>query len=99
MLGITNVSSFRASVASMLIKMGFDIAVVYSKEENQYKINTRANKAICIKNGLNLGKIMEEISDHFNGSGGGHDGAAALNINIESDFTITEIIEAIKKYL
>lgn len=99
LIGITNVSSFGASVATMLIKLGFDIAIVISKEINQYRINTRAKKGFCIKSGLHLGKILEEISGLYEGSGGGHDGAASLMIDKEIDFIITQIIERIKQYL
>lgn len=99
LIGVTEVSSYGASVASMLLKLGFDIAIVYSKELNQYKVNTRANNLVCIKTGLNLARILEEISGQYNGSGGGHDGAAALDISIESGFSINQIIERIKEYL
>ena len=99
LIGITNVSSFGASVASMLIKTGFDIAIVFSKDKNQYRITARAKKSICLKTGLNLGRILEEISEQYNGSGGGHDGAAALTISIGSDFNMTQIIQRIKHYL
>lgn len=99
LIGITNVSSFGASVATMLLKLGFDIAIVLSKEANQYRINTRAKKGVCIKTGLHLGKILEEISEQYEGSGGGHDGAASLMINKETDYIITQIIERIKQYL
>jgi nanoRNase/pAp phosphatase (c-di-AMP/oligoRNAs hydrolase) len=27
-----------------------------------------------------MGKIMEEVSEHYNGTGGGHDGAAGLDV-------------------
>lgn len=99
LIGITNVSSFGASVATMLIKLGFDIAIVLSKEVNQYRINTRAKKGVCIKTGLHLGKILEEISEQHEGSGGGHDGAASLTIDKETAFIISQIIEKIKQYL
>ncbi|UCD01319.1 MAG: DHH family phosphoesterase [Promethearchaeota archaeon] len=99
LIGITNTSSFGASVATMLIKLGFDIAIVLSKELNQYRINTRAKKVVCLKRGLHLGKILEEISEQYEGSGGGHDGAASLITNKETDFIITKIIEKIKKCL
>jgi len=99
LIGITKVSSFGAGVASMLTKMGFDIGITISKEPNQYIINTRAKKTVCIKTGLNLGKILEEISEKYEGSGGGHDGAASLTINIEPDIILQEIIEQVKQYL
>ncbi|GAG99775.1 unnamed protein product [marine sediment metagenome] len=62
----------------MLIKTGFDISIIYSKEKDKNMINSRAKKSICMKTGLHLGKIFEEISEYSEGSGGGHDGAAAL---------------------
>lgn len=99
LIGITNVSSFGASVASMLIKMGFDIGIVISKEQNITRFNTRAKKTVCIKTGLNLGKILEEMSEEYKGSGGGHDGAASLTINIESDRIVLEIIDKIKQFI
>ena len=79
--------------------MGFDIGITISKEPNQYIINTRAKKTVCIKTGLNLGKILREISEKYEGSGGGHDGAASLTINIEPDIILQEIIEQVKQYL
>ena len=97
LIGITNVSSYGAGVASMLIKLGFDVGIVISKEVNQFRINTRAKKVVCIQTGLNLGKILEEISKQYNGSGGGHDGAASLTLNKESDIIITQIVEKIKQ--
>lgn len=99
LIGITKISSFGASIATKLINLGFDVAIVLSKEENQYRINARAKKVVCINTGLHLGKILEEISKKYEGNGGGHDGAASLTYTIESDTIITQIIEKIKHYL
>ncbi len=99
LIGITNVSSFGSSVATMLIKLGFDIAIVLSKEGNHYRINTRAKKGFCLKTGLHLGKILAEISELYEGNGGGHDGAASITSDKESNLIITQIIEKIKQYL
>ncbi len=99
LIGITNVSSFGASVASMLIKMGFDIGIVISKEQNLNRFNTRAKKTVCIKTGLNLGKILEEISEKYKGSGGGHDGAASLTTSMEPERIALEIINRIKQFI
>ena len=98
LIGITNVSSFGSSVASMLLKIGFDVGIVISKEANKSRINTRAKKGVCIKTGLNLGKLLVEISKNYKGSGGGHDGAASLTIDMEPDLIITDIIKKIRQY-
>lgn len=98
LIGITNVSSYGASVANKLINLGFDVAIVLSKEENQNRINTRAQKLVCMNTGLHLGKILEEISKEYKGNGGGHDGAATLTSTIESNTIITQILEKIRQY-
>ena len=99
LIGITNVSSYGASVASMLIRNGFDITFAYSKEKNVYKINTRAKNTVCLKTGLHLGKILEEISYEHKGNGGGHNGAASLTCHAESSDIINKILEKVKQYL
>ncbi|NVM38513.1 MAG: hypothetical protein HWN81_23175, partial [Candidatus Lokiarchaeota archaeon] len=99
LIGITSVSSFGSNIASMLIQIGCDVSIVISKEKNQSRINTRARKRVCEETGLNLAKILVQISEQYEGSGGGHDGAASLTINMESDIIINELIENIKEYL
>ncbi len=99
LVGVTNVSSYGASIASMLIKTGFDISIVYSNEKKVFKINARAKKEICLKTGLHLGKVLEEISEKYNGNGGGHDGAASLTCHAESRIIVKNILEKVKQYL
>lgn len=99
LIGISNVSSFGAKVASTLIKIGFDISIIHSIEKEQNIINGRAKKSICLKTGLHIGKIFEEISENVGGSGGGHDGAAGLSFDMELDVVLKKIIEKIKQVL
>jgi nanoRNase/pAp phosphatase (c-di-AMP/oligoRNAs hydrolase) len=97
LLGITHVSSFGASVASMLINIGFDISIVYSHEKNNnYKVTARAKKSVCRNTGLHLGEIFSEMQD---GSGGGHDGAASFNGEINITKFLKLLNEKIKKSL
>ena len=96
LIGISHVSSFSAPVASTLIKVGFDVGIVYSKEKSKYRISARAKKNICLKTGLHLGKILNEIK---NADGGGHDGAATLNGENDLERNLNEIIDNIKRTL
>lgn len=99
LIGVSKVSSFGASVASMLIKNGFDVGVVYSEEKNRKNINSRAKKSVCLNTGLHLGKILEELTQYADGSGGGHDGAASITFNAELKQVLSEFIEKIKHFL
>ena len=80
----------------MLISVGFDIGIVISERNDETIISTRAKKEICLKTGLHLGKILSEIGE---GSAGGHDGAASLNCNLDSEKALKKVIEKIKKVL
>jgi len=96
LIGISRVSSFSASAASLLTKVGFDIGIVVSANKSDYRITTRAKKQVCLKTGLHLGKIVSEIN---NVNGGGHDGAASLNGKNDVEKSLNQLIDIIKETL
>jgi len=99
LIGMTYVSSFEASVASLLINIGLDVSIVYSEKKRTFRISMRAKKSVCLKTGLHLGKILEEVAKEYEGSGGGHDGAASLNGENDLKKVLNKIIEKIKQIL
>ncbi|MFX0075293.1 MAG: hypothetical protein ACFE96_07620, partial [Candidatus Hermodarchaeota archaeon] len=96
LVGVTHLSSFSASAASILLKVGFDIGIVLSEDKTGFRITTRAKSQVCLKTGLHLGKIASEIN---NVSGGGHDGAATLNGKIEPTKSLNQLIDKIRETL
>lgn len=99
LIGMTHVGSFEAGVATLLINIGFDVGIVYSKKKPTFRISTRAKKNVCQKTGLHLGKILKEIAEECEGSGGGHDGAASINGENDLNKVLNKIIEKIKQIL
>ncbi|MBY9003125.1 MAG: DHH family phosphoesterase [Candidatus Lokiarchaeota archaeon] len=96
LIGITQVSNFRASVASTLLNVGFDVSIVYSRDKTGIKITTRAKNDVCQKSRLHLGKILNGLHQ---GTGGGHNGAASVHIKDETDVILDELINEIKQTL
>jgi len=96
LIGISHLSSFSASAASILTNVGFDIGIVVSEDKSDYRISTRAKKQVCLKTGLHLGKIISEIN---NVNGGGHDGAATLNGKNDVEESLNQLIDKIKETL
>jgi nanoRNase/pAp phosphatase (c-di-AMP/oligoRNAs hydrolase) len=96
LVGITHLSSFSASAASILTKVGFDIGIAVTEDKNGFRITTRAKSQVCLKTGLHLGKIASEIN---NVSGGGHDGAATLNGKNDLTESLDQLIDKIKETL
>ncbi len=99
LIGISNVSSFEASVANLMTKIGLDIAIVFSEKDMEYRVSTRAKKKLCMLTGLHLGKILEQIAKDCEANGGGHDGAAGINIKKEYGDLREIIINRIIHYL
>jgi nanoRNase/pAp phosphatase (c-di-AMP/oligoRNAs hydrolase) len=94
----SQVSSFSGSAASNLISIGADVAFVASKDDEVVKVSARARKC-AINAGVNLARLMEEISVKFNGTGGGHEGAAGMDVYGEVDSILASCIEYVKKPL
>ncbi|MHA1105479.1 MAG: DHH family phosphoesterase [Promethearchaeota archaeon] len=96
LIGITQVSNFKAKVASTLLSVGFDVSIVFSRDKTGIKITTRAKNDVCQKSRLHLGKILNNLHQ---GSGGGHNGAASIHINDGADVILDELIREIKQTL
>ncbi len=94
----SQVSSFSGSAASNLISIGADVAFVAAKDDGMVKVSARARKC-AINAGVNLARLMEEISVKFNGTGGGHEGAAGMDVYGETEAILACCTEYTKKSL
>jgi|GEM_PF-211599 len=96
----TYINSYGGAAASMLTNIGADISLVGHKKENDLvRVNVRAKKEV-VQKGLNLGKVMEKIGEKYDGTGGGHAGAAGVDsrtctVNELMDECINEIYEVV----
>ncbi|HWQ50122.1 MAG TPA: bifunctional oligoribonuclease/PAP phosphatase NrnA [Methanosarcina sp.] len=79
LIASSHVSSFGGSASSMLINIGADIAFVGTAKGESVRISARA-KRDAVSAGVNLGQLMEDISNEYNGTGGGHSGAAGIDV-------------------
>lgn len=75
----SELGSFEGDAANMLVRTGADIAFVGSDDKGEFRLSGRARQEIVKETGLHLGELMEEIGKQFNGSGGGHAGAASAS--------------------
>ncbi len=90
----SNVSSFVGSAASSLISLGADVAFVAANVDGMVKVSARARRC-AIHSGVNLARLMEEISIKYGGTGGGHEGAAGMDVVGDS----TEILASCTDYV
>ncbi len=77
-LATSFVSSYESSAARALLGAGADVAFVVAVKEDELRGSARA------RNGLveifDMQKILEKLGKEFHGRGGGHSGAAGINI-------------------
>lgn len=78
-IAISTISSFGGTAAGMLTHIGADVSFVGAEKEGVIRISGRARRT-AIDDGVNLGQIMQEVSKVYGGTGGGHDGAAGLDV-------------------
>ena len=74
----SELSSFEADAAAMFVRMGADVAVVGSEEKGKVRLCGRAREGVPASTGLHFGKLMDELAKQFDGTGGGHAGAASM---------------------
>ena len=61
-------------------------------------MSARARKC-AINAGVNLARLMEEISVKFSGTGGGHEGAAGMDVQGDVDAILSSCTEHVKNSL
>ncbi|VVB97729.1 manganese-dependent inorganic pyrophosphatase [uncultured archaeon] len=94
----SRVSSFGGAAASGLISIGADVVFVASKQDDIVKVSARARRE-AQNVGVNLAKLMEDISVKFNGTGGGHEGAAGMDVQGEMENVLDACVEYVKSLL
>ncbi|MHC1624902.1 MAG: DHH family phosphoesterase [Methermicoccaceae archaeon] len=82
------------SVASSLIKLGADIALVGMQSGERVKLSIRARHQV-LKSYQNLGELMKSLGGDIGGEGGGHRAAAGLELSGE----LNHAMEQCKDYL
>ena len=94
----SHVNSFGGAAASGLISIGADVAFVAASKDDLVKVSGRARRE-AQNAGVNLAKLMEEISVKFNGTGGGHEGAAGMDAPGDIEKILNACIEYVKASL
>ncbi|MCX9085860.1 MAG: DHH family phosphoesterase [Candidatus Methanoperedens sp.] len=94
----SNVNSFGGAAASSLVSIGADVAFIGAKRDDVVKVSARARREIQ-NAGVNLAKLMEDISIKYKGTGGGHEGAAGMDAVGETDVILLACVEHVKASL
>lgn len=75
----SELGSFEGDAAGMFVRIGADAAFVGSNHKEKVRLSGRARHEVLKETSLHLGEIMESLGKQFEGSGGGHAGAASMS--------------------
>ncbi|MCX6798481.1 MAG: DHH family phosphoesterase, partial [Candidatus Diapherotrites archaeon] len=79
-IATAQVGAFEADAASVLVKIGADIAFAGDSENGKMRLSGRAAQSLLRETGFHLAKhVFQPLAAFFPGSGGGHQGAAGFN--------------------
>jgi phosphoesterase RecJ-like protein len=70
-------SAHESSVCKAMLSIGADVAFVGSQRDEKFRISARARQDI-VRQGMHLGKLLDEVGGETSNNGGGHAGAAGL---------------------
>jgi nanoRNase/pAp phosphatase (c-di-AMP/oligoRNAs hydrolase) len=75
----TEVSSFQASVARMLLEIGADVGIAYGESDGEARVSVRSSQSFFRETNIDLAEQIKKVSESSGMSGGGHPTAASLS--------------------
>ncbi len=84
--------SFGAPAAASLTGIGADVSFVGTAQDGIMKVSGRANRD-AVRCGVNLGMLLRDIGIERHGSGGGHAGAAGMEVPGDAETVLARCVE------
>ena len=94
----SHVNSFGGAASSMFLNIGADVAFIGTSRDDTIRVSGRAKRE-AVNAGVNLGKIMEDISSNYEGTGGGHAGAAGIDVVADMGLILEECKSKVRDVL
>jgi nanoRNase/pAp phosphatase (c-di-AMP/oligoRNAs hydrolase) len=99
LLAETQVSSFQAAVARMLLDIGADVGIAFGEHEDEVRISVRTTQRFFRETGIDMGVLLSNISRESGITGGGHSTAASISGKTSSEALLGRIISDLMKAL
>jgi nanoRNase/pAp phosphatase (c-di-AMP/oligoRNAs hydrolase) len=96
LLSQSEVSSFQASVARMLVDLGADVGVAYGEQGNEGRVSVRSSQRFFRETSVDLGSLLGNLSKELVLTGGGHSTAASISGDKRASEIAQKVLLAIK---
>ncbi len=98
-IAYSEIGAYESDAASMLVKIGADASIVANSEDGRTKISGRSRSGVASETRLHLGELMSNLADDFDGTGGGHAGAAAMRAEADLEEVKEKALKELKDML
>jgi len=92
----SEVSSFQASVARMLVEIGADVGIAYGENGDETRLSARSTHSFKKDTGIDLAVEVRMAAEHFGIVGGGHSTAASISGKIDAKVLSSYLIQHLK---
>ncbi|AJF60841.1 MAG: DHH family phosphoesterase [Candidatus Diapherotrites archaeon] len=100
LIASTDVGAFEAVSASALVGLGADIAFAGDDKKNELLVSGRCHNTFVSETGFNLAQhVFAHLEKKFEGSSGGHAGAAAFNGKGNAQEALKECVSLAHKFI
>lgn len=96
---MSEVSSFQASVARMLLDIGGDVGIAYGENDKEARLSIRSTQSFFKETGIDLALEVQKISSSLGITGGGHPTAASLSGKVEPKDLALKMVERLRSSL
>jgi phosphoesterase RecJ-like protein len=99
-IAVSRLSSFQASAARALIRLGADVSIVAGKDKKKLRVSLRATDRFYQETGVHLGgDVAQVLGKEFRGMGSGHPTAAGVNCRGDLDALLKRGVSIISSNL
>jgi nanoRNase/pAp phosphatase (c-di-AMP/oligoRNAs hydrolase) len=88
----TEVSSFHAAIARMLLEIGGDVGVAYGETDEEARLSVRSTQSFHKETGIDMSEEVSKIATSKKIQGGGHATAASLSGKLNAQGLADELI-------
>jgi nanoRNase/pAp phosphatase (c-di-AMP/oligoRNAs hydrolase) len=92
----SEISSFHAAVARMLVEMGADVGIAYGDNGGEARLSARSSQSFFRQTGIDLSEEIKKVATHFEMVGGGHSTAASISGKVEAEIVADYLVQRIK---
>jgi nanoRNase/pAp phosphatase (c-di-AMP/oligoRNAs hydrolase) len=95
----SEISSFHAAVARMLVDIGADVGIAYGETGGEARLSARSSSSFFKQTGIDLSVEITKIANYFELVGGGHVTAASLSGKMDPGVLADRLVQNLKATL